>query len=182
MYRIRTLITGGVGGAEVNTMFFNSALLLAQDAADAVRDFWYGGRGVIHTSYTLQVDPVVVEVADFTGLPIGVETVSTASVTGTDSGDPLPGYVQGLVKTNTGVFYGGRQLTGKIFVPGATETRNNNGAPDSTYIATWTGQLAALLAVSDAELMVFSRKNLNANGVTGGTPWSQWAVLKSRRA
>lgn len=182
MYRIRTNITGGVGGSEVNTMFFESGMLTAQDAADAVQSFWHGGRGVIHTSYTLEVDPVVVEVADFTGLPIGASTVTTTSSTGTDSGDPLPGYVQGLLKTQTGVFYNGRQLQGKIFIPGPTETRNNNGRPDSTYIATWVGQFAALLADTSAQLMVFSRTHTNANGVTGGAPWNEWAVLKSRRA
>lgn len=182
MYRVRTAITGGPGGAELNTMFFNSALTFtAQQAADAVRQFWQACRPVVSSLYTFQVEPQVTEVADFTGHPIGVHSVTTTQVVGAATGDTLPPANQGLVHLLTGVYYNGRALQGKIYVPGAMEANNTAGAPDPTYLTTVGNAAAAMVADVNSEPFVFSRKNLNANGVTGTTVWSKWAVLRSRR-
>lgn len=183
MYRVRTAITGGPGGAELNTMYFdNSLTLTAQDAADAVRAFWDSIKGVIKAGYTMQVESNVVHVADFTGVPTGISTVTTAPVGGTNGLEALPGATQGLLRLHTGVYYGGRELQGRIFIPGPTEDNNDvGGVPKSTYRATLDAALATLIADPDSNLFVWSRKNLNANGVTGGSAWTQWAVLRSRR-
>lgn len=182
MYRIRTAITGGPGGSELNTMYFNDSLsLTAQDAADAVTAFWNTIKGAIHTAYTLKVETDVTIVADFTGVPTGNVTVTSSAVTGTDSGQPLPGATQGLLKLSTGVYYGGRQLQGKIWIPGPTESNNATGVPVGTYETLVNGAAATLIGDADSELFVWSRKYLNANGVIGASLWDQWGVLRSRR-
>jgi len=183
MFRVRTAITGGPGGSELNTLYFGSTLTLtAQHAADATRAFWYAISNKIHTAYTMQVEPEVTEIADFTGHPIGVHTTVTAPVPGTDSGQPLPPATQGLVKFQTGIYYNGRQLQGKLYVPGPTENLNTTGVPLPVYITDIAAAATTMIADPNSDLLVFSRKNLNANGVTGASVWSQWAILKSRRS
>lgn len=183
MYRIRTAITGGPGGSELNTMYFNSALTFtAQDAANAVRTFWDSVKSEVKTAYTFQIETNVTEVADFTGQPIGVHGITSAAVVGTNGGDALPPATQLLIRVHTGVYYNGRELQGKVYVPGPVETSSTNGVPSSLTITTLGNAMAALIADANSELMVFSRKNLNANGVTSSSVWSQYAVLRSRRS
>lgn len=182
MWRIRTAFTGGAGGAQLSTMYFESGLLLAQDAADAVHTFWTAIRNNISNQYSWSVESTVTNVADFTGVPIGVETVSVSGQTGNDSSDPLPWATQGVIRTHTGVYYSGRELQGKIWVPGVTEASCTNGIPNSGYISALNGAIAGLIADSDSELYAFTRAHLNANGVTGGSTWNKFGVLRSRRS
>lgn len=183
MYRVRTAITGGAGGAELNTMYFNDTTpFTAQDAADAVVAFWTSLRNYIHSTYTMQVETVVTTVADFTGVPTGADVVTASAVTGNDNGDLLPPATQGLIRLQTGVWYGGRQLQGRIFIPGATEANSTGGKPSGAYKGQADAAIAALVADADSELFVWTKKYLNANGVSGGSTWSEWAILNSRRS
>lgn len=183
MYRIRTAITGGPGGSELSTMYFNSALTFtAQDAANAVRTFWNAIKGEISSVYTFQVETAVTEVADFTGEPIGVSTVTEAAVVGSNVAEQLPPATQALIRLHTGVYYGGRELQGKIYVPGFCENNSSGGVPSASSITTLANATAAMIADVPSELMLFSRKHLNANGVTSYSVWNQFAVLRSRRS
>lgn len=182
VWRVRTLMTGGSGAAQVNTMFFDaSGGLTAQDAATAASDFWFAIRSNISSQYQMTGDTNVEEIDTITGQAIGATAVSVPSFFGTDSGDPLPWATQGLCQLNSGIFINGRQQKGRIFVPGATEPANALGVPVTGYRTALLGALAPLISGITFKLMVYSRKNHVASQVTGANVWTKWALLKSRR-
>jgi hypothetical protein len=90
---------------------------------------------------------------------------------------------QGLIRWRTGVFIAGRELRGRTFIPGATESRSANGRPDSTYITTAETAAQDLLdnAALGAALVVYSVTHRQVELVQSRSVWGQWAVLRSRR-
>lgn len=93
--------------------------------------------------------------------------------------DPLPRSSQGLIKWDTGFYIGARRVQGKTFIPGYTVGVNDaTGRPD-------TAALSSMQAVVNAFLgdgpQVASRKADQFIPIVAGAPWSEWAVLRSRR-
>lgn len=182
LFRVRTAITGGSGGDQVSTMYFeDSGSLTAQDAATAVYNFWHGNVGAISDQLHFQVEPTVYNIHVETGEATGIESVTTASVAGNASGDPLPWSTQWVMRWNTGTFIAGRQVLGHTFLPGATEGSNSSGVPDGASKSGWDSAAATLNGSSSANLMIYSRKNKQAVNVLSGNTWAKWGVLRSRR-
>jgi hypothetical protein len=165
----------------VATHFFGATGGTPQQTADAVRAFWFGVRSIINQLWTLQVDPLVYEIDAATNHPVGVHTTSTPAVTGGATGDPSPGFVQGLVSWHTGFFVAGRELVGRTFIPGVDEGDTLHGAPDATYISAVNTAAAALIATATATLQVYSPTHHIFVGAATGVTGTKYAVLKSRR-
>lgn len=182
MYRVRTSITGSPGGAELSTMFFDASTGTRQDAADAVRAFWLTLAGRIKSGVTATVEPDVYTVDAATGHATASGTTSTAAVLGTASGELLPNASQGLARWHTGVFISGRELQGRTFIPGAVTGDNVAGAPGPTYKTTLQTAITNLSSSGPITFGIYSRKNGVFYEATSGSPWTQWAVLRSRRS
>jgi len=119
---------------------------------------------------------------DTDGSLVGVDTIAGGnSGTGESADDPAPYATQGLMQLFTGTVAGGRLLKGRTYIPGVTEASNTDGRPKDTYLTDIVAAYNALAAVTDAELLVWSRKNGLSAPVTGAAAWTQWAVLRSRR-
>lgn len=182
MWRVRTDITGGPGGAELATHYFDVVGgLTAADANAAVGAFWHTVRDLVHNAYTFSTESEVASVDIATGQVTGLTPVTAIVWAGTVSGQPLPPASQGLIRWRTGTFVGGREIRGRTFLPGPTEEHNLTGVPNSDYITVANNAAAALIAASGTELMTYSRKNSDAAPVVSGSCWNQWAVLRSRR-
>lgn len=181
LFRVRTAITGGPGGAELSTQFFNAASTTEQDAADAVRAFWATCASRISAAYTFQVESLVYSIDSANGQATSTAGTTTLPVTGGDLGEKLPGNVNGVVRVHTGLFIAGRELTGKIWIPGPTENYNASGVPDSTYRSVVDGALNAMLVTPANGYVVWSRKHFQFFAVTSGSTWTQWGTLRSRR-
>lgn len=182
LYRVRTNLVGGSGSDQVSTMFFSSAASeTAQDAATAVRTFWYDMRGKVTSAYTATVEPEVFLIDQATGEPTGIESTTTTPVSFTDGTDKLPWVVQGLVQWTTGTFIGGRQVRGRTYIPGVTGAGNTNGIPNSDYLTALNTAAATLLGTTGVTLVVYSRKNHSAWPVVSRNAWQKWAELRSRR-
>ena len=182
LYRVRTAITAFQGGAELNTLYFNAAVGTEQQAATAVHDFWDSIKAMSHSLTRFQVEPIVYTIDSATGLATSTAGVSTAQVSATDNGDPMPGMVNGVVRFHTGLFIAGRELTGKMWIPQPTEARNTSGAPDSTYTSTIDAALPALEGSATHQLVIWSRKHFQFFDVSSGSVWQQWGSLRSRRS
>lgn len=182
LYRVRTNLVGGTGAAQVSTMFFSSAAgETAQDAATAVRTFWFTIKDRISNHYVMTVEPEVFLIDQSTGEPSGIAATTTTSVTGIQESTPLPWMTQGLIRWQTGVFVGGRQIRGRTFIPGTTTTDNLLGVPTSTYTSELNTAAAALLGTTGVTLLTYSRKNHTSFAVVSRNTWDKWAELRSRR-
>jgi hypothetical protein len=182
LWRVRTAINGGPGGAELSTMFFDASSGSAQDAADAVRAFWNDVKNYMHTSYVCTVEAAVYTIDSTTGLATGITGTSTTTVTGADNSDPLPPATQGLARWHTGVFIAGRELTGKTFLPGVTEFYSTTGVPSGAYITAINLAISNLQSSGPITFGIYSRTHHQFDQATSGSVWGQWAVLRSRRS
>jgi len=182
MWRVRTHITGGAGGDGLSTMYFDgTGGLTAANAAVAVHTFWQTLQNHISNNLALQVDPLVYDINEATGHPVGVTSVSVAAVPGNASTDEAPWSAQGLIEWHTGNFLNGREIQGKTFIPGVTIGDNVVGAPGSGYVTALTAAGAALVADVNTSFQVYSRRNSAGIQVTAAAGWNKWAVLRSRR-
>lgn len=182
MFRVRTQFQGSQGGILLSTQYFN--IIGGLTAANAVADlhaFWNTIKSNICNDLTIQIEPEVAEINVATGDLEGLVPVSSTQLTGGEPSDPEPWMTQGLLQLRTGTFIGGREIRGRIFIPGATFQQSSGGVPTSTYKTLVEGAAATLLSSADSELMVWSKKNGDSAPVISATMWSQWAVLRSRR-
>jgi len=115
-----------------------------------------------------------------TGGLVGMTTVTGASGTGGGSGDVLPGFTQGLLRLFTGAFSGGRQVRGRLFIPGQIEG-TNNGQPSGSVMGNWSGAGTTLVSDANSIWCVYSRVHGDAFDITSVSSWGEWASLRSRR-
>jgi len=187
MYRVRTAITGGVGGPYVSTMFFDSTTGTAQQAATAVKNWWNALAGQINNTLTFQVEPLVYTLNPANGAPLLATSVTTTPDVGGTSFEILPHATQGLVQWQTGIFLGTHQVRGRTFIPGCTENNNSVGRPLAAFVTIVNNAAAALIATANADLVTWHRPTPAAPSggsmvqVQSGTMASEWAVLRSRR-
>lgn len=182
MYRVRTVFTGATGSPWVNTLYFDEPAGTAQAAANAAAVFWQAVDSVMHTSIAWSTEADVVQVNEQTGLATGVISTEQSSGAGATGTDMLPPATQALVRLLTGVFNDGRQVRGRIFIPGLTEAANTSGGNvEGTTALTIRTAAEALIEDTGSELLVWSRSAGNSFNVTGVSLWSQFAVLRSRR-
>lgn len=190
MYRVRTAWSGTAPGLPyLSTMYFNDALgATAQDAADAVRAFWLALQGLITNTLTATVEPDVAVVDSITGDVTDVLATSTLPVIGTNVADPIPWSSQGLIIWTTGTFINGRRVKGHTYIPGAGETSNTTGRPNSDYRPFLDSAAEALISDADSELVIWHRPKVGPPAtpgsvapVTSASVGTEWAVLRSRR-
>jgi len=182
VYRVRTSITGGQGGPYLSTLYFNVVGgLTAANANAAVGAFWLAVKGRVATGITMSTEAEVATIDIATGQVTGITAVTPVVNVGTAAGDTCPPATQGLLRWRTGTYIGGREIRGRTFLPGVTETDNVNGVPSASYISTVNAAAAAMIADANSDFMVYSRKNFDAAPGLSGSVWSQWAVLRSRR-
>ena len=180
MYRIRTIWTGPVGTPYLSTHYFNEGAGTAQQAADAVAAFWGAVDNFVNSACVWRVDNAVYTVNSGSGLATGISTVVGGTGTGSGAGDMLPLASQGVVQWRTGTFVGGREIRGRTFIPGISETYSVN-APTSTVIAGVNTAAANLIADANSILDIYSKVGHTETAVAAGTMWNQFAVLRSRR-
>lgn len=152
----------------------------AEDAAAAAAVFVGAVDNFLRVDQQWAIDDEVLEVNVLTGQTEGVFTVSGASGAGADTGDAVPNAAMALIRWRTGVFLGGRELRGRTFIPGFTETsvQANGNVSDTAVQALNT---AAGTLISTSEVGIYSpTKNAFADATSAST-WTEFAILRSRR-
>lgn len=181
-FRVATTITGPFGSPGYNRLHFDSLSFPGQTGAEAAAtaavNWWAAVSVRISNTLTFQVEPEVLEV-DSTGSTVAAYVVPTRpEVKGTETADPLPWSTQGLVRLRTGVYVAGREVRGRIFIPGMTELGNTGGRPTASA-RTIIDAAAAVLADNDPALQVLGAAGPQV--VAGASMWNEWAYLSSRR-
>lgn len=181
MYRIQTEFTGLPGTPYLSTMYFNEVAGSVEDAHAAVAAFWGDLANDLCGGLVWEVLPDVAIINATTGLTTGVETVPVVQGEASGAASPLPYATQGLIRWSTGIFEGGREIKGKTYLPGMITGGNTAGRPNAGALQAFQSAVDVILSAAGSELVIWSRKNLSAATATGGSPWNQYAVLRSRR-
>lgn len=182
LLRVRTAIAGPQGGNMLNTLYFRAETADADAAVEAAGNFWYLLTARMATSYSVATEPDVAEINTDTGEATGSQVSSLTPVsTGKLAAEPLPFATQALIRWPTTYFRGGRRLQGRTFVPGITEMDSEGGVPSNALRAALAAAAEALHTDVDTRAVIYSYTWHAWATVLGGTAWSQFAVLRSRR-
>lgn len=182
MLRVRVGYSGIGGTPYLSTFFFDgSGQTAADDAASAVATFQGALDAVQDTTLSWSMDSVVVQIDPESGQALGAYAVTPASGSGALGNESLPYVSQGLIQLRTGVFENGREVRGRLFVPGLTESANNDGTLASATATTIDSAAAALVADADSLWSVWSRTNGVVAQIAQVTVWNQFATLRTRR-
>lgn len=180
MLRVSTVMTGVPGAPYYSNMFFDGTDAPAASAAsDAVHVFWTSFGAAMMNTIDIQVESDVDLVDAATGQVTGQFNVPQTPIAATGVGTPLPWANQGLVRWTTGVFVNGRQLRGRTFIPAMQEENSQLGVPLPASLALWQPWITALATTGG--FGIYSQTHRQFALVEAGSPWDNWATLRSRR-
>lgn len=180
IFRVRTVMTGVAGSPFYSNLFFDATTVTPTQVTNGVTELWTDLLSSIATGLTIVVEAEVAVVDDSTGqiTDTAFGTPSTQSSGG--SGESLPTATQGLIRTRTGTYVNGREIRGRMFVPRPSESSNNFGAPNTTYVNALAGA-AANLVDTGLDWVCWSRSSGQSAPIVSVSAWNQFAVLRSRR-
>ena len=186
MLRTTTLWTGQSGMPGYTTLhFLGTEDQAAADGVAALTEaIWEGLSAVIWSGVTAAVLPNVDVIDPVTGQTTGSFGVTTTPNAMGASGDQQPVAVQGLVQLRTGVYVSGREIRGRVFIPGSVDTADLAGAPNPVYSTSLGNVFSTAITDSAAlgnPLAIWSPTRGQAEPVASAAGWTQWAVLRSRR-
>jgi hypothetical protein len=180
--RVRVSWGSVTNGPGLSTFYFTGTDQTAADnAALAVRAFMNSLEATYPSYGTWELQPTVAKIDTSNGDLIGLFAVTTESGVGSNASEQLPIQTQGLLEMHTGQIVFGRELRGRLFVPGPTETESTNGAPTSTYRTALESAANTLRTDPNSEWLVWSRTHGIAYPVTTAVCWTKWAVQRGRR-
>lgn len=182
MYRVRTVFTGVAGAPWYSNLYFDDqAPGGAEAAVQAVADFWQAIYIRISALIDWTVEGDVTVISPGTGEITGIFPVASITSGGGAAGELLPLSSQGLIRFSTGAYVGGREIRGRMFVPGLTEADSGQGVPTSDILTELNEAAEDLVNDPDSQLVVYSRKNFIQSPVVSAGAAPYWAVLRSRR-
>lgn len=183
MLRVISVWTGKAGSPWYSTLYFDgTGSVDAQAAVDQVDDLLDAIKGNQVAGVSGSIEPFVASVNPATGAVTGGYVVTPAAPhVSTAVGDMLPRAAQLQVTLKTGVYAGGREIKGKMYLPGFLSAYSDiSGRVDDALRAAYVAVFDTLLSAGP-DLVVWSRKNGVAYPVSAGAPNSEFAVLRSRR-
>lgn len=179
--RVRVVYTGVAGTPWYSNFYTLNGAVTPAVAHSNVVSLMNAWAPEIGAGITATVEGDVSILESTTGQTTGVTTVAPVNVSATGTGDHLPYQTQGLVRLLTGSFAGGRQVRGRIFVPGPREAISAGAVPNAAYKTTLTNGFQAYLTAVGPAAVVWSRKNLSTPAIASFSIWDKFAILRSRR-
>lgn len=179
--RVRTIFTGVAGTPWYSNMYFLLGGTTGAVWAATVADFWDQMAVLINANVDYQVQPEIAILDDATGDLVNAQLWAGANGSGLSSTEALPFANQGVILWNTAQFIGGRQLRGKTFVPGLTQTANDQGQLQAGTQEDIQAIADDLVGADNVGLVVYSPTNHTSGFVGSATVSSTIGVLRSRR-
>lgn len=181
LWRVTQVVTGVAGSPYYITGYFDAVAGTAQQAADAWRNLLGTTSTIYRSGLSFSAISTIDEFDPTTGNIVGQVPVTVASLAFIGGTDALPAATSLLLRWRTGQYAGGKEVRGRTNIPGLPSSANALGLPSSAITSAFQTRQTALLALANAHHVVYSPKNAGACVTTSGTPWGQWAVLRSRR-
>lgn len=184
MFRVRTQFTGVQGSPWLSTFFFNASTYdsaSAAAAASATGAFWTSVKTLQNANVNFAT-LAQVDVIDPSGTHSGAFNTTPVTGVGGAAGIMLPSAVQGLCQWRTGTYVNSREVRGRTYIPGLTVAAVQSGGLLASATSTAIqSAITTLLGNATAHLAVWDRKWAGGITVASGSPWSSFAVLRSRR-
>lgn len=183
LLRLSTTWTGSAGSPYFTQSYFQGAGDAAH-ASGAVTALWtlIGAMATyIDDALVASIsgDAEIIDVSN--GQITSVVSVTGAVNAGSATGDALPPLVQGLARFNTGTYINGRQLKGRMFIPGMMEANNTVvGLPSAGMIGAINTALASYIGHA-SDPSVFSDTHHAASSISSATLSPKWSYLRTRR-
>lgn len=183
LYRVRVALSGdAVAGGGLSTYYFRTVDGTAQQAATAVATLWVALEPQLNGALTWTSNSQVDTIETTTGKVTASTAVTNATGVGDSASERLPEATQLLVRLRTGVYQNGREVRGRLFIPGMTEANSSNGTPLGAMVTSINSAFATLVGTANANWVVYSPRYLNAFDVSSANCWGdEFAVLRSRR-
>lgn len=181
LWKVTQVCTGVAGTPYYITGYFDAVAGTAQQAADAWRNLLGTTTTIYRSGLSFSAIATVDELDPATGNLVGQASVTVASLAFIGGTDALPAATSLLLRWRTGQYQGGKEIRGRTNIPGLPTSAGSLGLPSSTTISGFQTRQTAMLALANAHHVVYSPKNSAAALTTSGSPWGQWAVLRSRR-
>ena len=179
MKRVRTIFSGVQGTPYFSNLYFGDSSL-SNACVTAVSTFFADMDGVISDALSWTTQGTVVTIDPITGDITDSEDVTGQNGFGADTGEDLPFANQALIRWHTGEYIAGRELRGRLFVPGMTIVADDNGTLLPSTLLTIQNAADGLIAAGQNMLM-WSKTHGETRAVTSANVWEQFAVLRSRR-
>jgi hypothetical protein len=167
------------GAPWLNTLYFGTAGTAA-NAVAAVGAFWGAVDAFIANDISWATLPDVDEIG-VDGSLTGIDSVTPATGTGTDTAEMLPFASQVSIRWRTGAVIGGRELKGKTYIPGLCTASLDDGLLDSGAQAAIQTAADNLIGDVNSSFVIWSRVHAQQLLVAAATVDSDFAVLRSRR-
>lgn len=184
MIRVRTVLTGVTGSPYYSNLYFGGDTSgEAQAAVTAVDNFLTNTANLLCTPMVWTVEGEVPQIDPATGDILQVFSVGDETGAATASEEAAPLASQLLCRFRTGVYIGGRELRGRMFLPYIGISAISDGVVFPTTATALNADLLTLLTDASAagNLHVWSRTHGQSAEVSSAACWGQLAVLRSRR-
>jgi hypothetical protein len=183
IYEIRAQWTGVSGSPYYTTLRgLSGGSTTPQEMSDAFDTFLGNSASLIDDTLVCVISPEVRIIDSADGETQSVSTITTNTATFTGTGDPLPPFVQGVIRLQTGVFLSGRRLKGKIYIPGMLESNNTAaGLPSAGFVSGLETTWNTFLSTVGSDYVIYSPTHRAFGSVTGGAVGGEWSILRSRR-
>ena len=152
----------------------------AEAAADAATLYLQGVDNFLSNAQLAHVNNEVLVIDESSGQTTGVFTTSQPNITGADTANALPNACMILQQWRTGVFFDGREIRGRTFIPGCTETSSDAAGNLSTAAAAGINTAASAL-LSSTQFGIYSPLRGVFTEASLSSVWTEFAILRSRR-
>jgi len=182
-FRTEVEINGLQGAPYYSRLHWDSTGFDGQIGADAVanatHELWTDLAALMHNQAVISINPEVAQVDDASGETTAVFITSEANISGALSTERIASGLQALAQHRTGVFVGGREVRGRTFVPGLTESANDSGRPIGATRTAIATAFATWFTGHDPQGGVLGKNGFTLANNT--TVWTEFAFLDSRR-
>lgn len=178
--RIQVVYTGLPGLPGTSTWYGHEDGVSTHDQVAAVLAFYTSLATTLRSGLHITV-PDTAEIVDSTnGQTTGLDdTGAGGTVECSNNGGETTWGTQILCQLRTGFYTSGRELRGRIFIPGATQDDTDSGFPSAALISAVQTPLDTL--IGSANLAVYSTTHRTWASVSSGGVWSKYALMRSRR-
>lgn len=182
--RVRSVVTGVPGTPWYTNTYHSFVGGAGQGCVDAVRDWWTAWAASMDNNNSVLVEGDTALLDDVTGNITGIDSVLPRTVALTGATQALPQANQLVMNLFTSTFIGGRQLRGRIFIPGmlssAADTQGLVTGAIRTAVVTH-GTALITNTSGPGPLRIWSRKNGTSSVVNAVSSPTIFGVLRSRR-
>lgn len=170
-----------VTGVAGTNFYFLDSVGSNQQCVDAIADFMVELDAHLCGTLSWATDAQVDHIDIATGEVQSSEGTTPTTGTGSGTGACLPMATQGLIRARTGAYINGREVRGRWFIPGFTEGESDLGRPVQGALDAMQNAVNALISSEEVSPIVWTKTHGTAAAILSGGPWSEWAVMRSRR-